>query len=54
MIFFLKIKILWINNFQCDLTEALVKLNRVPLASDEDPVDENIFYIYIKMTGKIL
>jgi hypothetical protein len=40
------------KNFQSDLTEAFSKLNRVPLAMN--PENENIFYIYIKMTGNIL
>jgi hypothetical protein len=45
------------------LTEALVKLNQTPLAIvpidndidpdiDKDPDNENIFYIYIEITGK--
>jgi hypothetical protein len=42
------------KNFQSDLIEAFSKLNRVPLASYENPENENIFYIYIKMTGNIL
>jgi hypothetical protein len=37
------------------LTEALVKVNRVPLALffpiDENPEIEDFFYIYFKMTG---
>jgi hypothetical protein len=51
------------KNFQSDLTEAFSKLNRVPLTlfpsdknpdNDENPGNENIFYIYIKMTSNIL
>jgi hypothetical protein len=36
------------------LTEAFAKLNQVPLAlfpSDENPENENFFYIFIKTTG---
>jgi hypothetical protein len=46
-------KLLWIKNFQSDLTEAFSKLNQVPLAlfpSDENP-DKNFFCICIRMTG---
>jgi hypothetical protein len=48
----LKIKLLWINNFQSDLTEAFSKLNQVPLARFRFENSENNFlYIYIG-TGK--
>jgi hypothetical protein len=50
-----KVKILQnLANVQSDLKEALVKLNQVPLALvpiDNDPDNENVFCIYIEMTG---
>jgi hypothetical protein len=39
------------KNFQSDMTEALVRLNQVPLAlihSDENP---DFLFVYIEMTG---
>jgi hypothetical protein len=48
--FFAKIKC-----FQSDLTEALAKLNQMPLAlfRNENP-GKNFLYIYIRMTGNVL